>query len=188
MHPAVEALITGLALSADAVAVAIAAGMCADAQRRGRQALALAATFGGFQALMPALGWFAARALEDRLAAWDHWIAAALLIVIGLKMAWEGLRAGDDDAPRSAASWFAWRALLGLGLATSIDAAAVGATMGLTGSPLLVPALIIGATTFTCCLPAALLGTHLAKLGGSRAPILGGVVLIGLGVRAGIAG
>jgi len=179
-----ETILTGLALSADALAVAISAGMAADPAHRWRQGLMIAGMFGGFQALMPCLGWLAAAAFKDHVTTWGPWIAGSLLIGIGAKMGWEGIQRwhGDNDqgTPRN---WFAWGALLGLGLATSIDAAAVGVSLSLTGAPLLSSAAIIGVITFACCLPAFLLGIRLARLGGHRAPVLGGLVLIALGVR-----
>ena len=179
-----EILLTGLALSADAMAVAISAGMAADPARRWRQGLMIAGTFGGFQALMPCLGWLAAAAFKEHVANWGPWIAGGLLIGIGVKMGWEGIQqwkgSADGGAPRN---WFTPGALFGLGLATSIDAAAVGISLALTGAPLLSSAAIIGLITFICCLPAFLLGCRLARLGGHRAPVFGGLVLIGLGVR-----
>lgn len=181
MHPAATAAVTGLALSADAVAVAIAASAAAgSAPGRGRRALAMAATFGGFQALMPLLGWLGGAALKQPLAAVDHWIAFALLLLVGGKMAWEGWRADGDD---EAAGELGWRRLVILGVATSIDALAVGVTFAFIAMPLLLTVAIIGLTTFACCLPAGLLGARLAAIGHGRVQMAGGLVLVGLGAK-----
>jgi putative Mn2+ efflux pump MntP len=111
-------------------------------------------------------------------------LAGGLLVGIGVKMAAEGLRTGNADrGADNGRRWFAWGVLLSLGLATSIDAAAVGVSLALTKAPLLNAATIIGIITLACCLPAFLLGCRLARLGGHRAPLLGGLVLIALGVR-----
>lgn len=180
MHDAVTAITTGLALSADAVAVAIAATAAAGARPgRVRRAFAMAATFGGFQALMPLLGWLGGAALKEPLAAVDHWIAFVLLLAVGGKMAWEGWRGGDE----ADAGEMGWRRLLLLGVATSIDALAVGVTFAFIAMPLLLTVALIGATTFACCLPAGLLGGRLAALGHGRVQIAGGLVLVGLGAK-----
>lgn len=180
MHPAATAAITGLALSADAVAVSVCLGAAAAPGRAWRTALAAALTFGAFQALMPLLGWLGGAALKDALASVDHWIACALLAAVGGKMAWEGWRGDEDgDAARAAT----WRTLLLLGVATSLDALAVGVGFAFIDIPLALTVAIIGGITFLCCLPAALLGRRLGEKMGARVQIAGGLVLVGLGVK-----
>ncbi len=174
-------LITAIGLSMDAVAVSIAAGL--SATRVGwRQAALMAATFGFFQAVMPAIGWALGSLGRQWIAAWDHWIAFALLAAIGGKMVWDALHPdADDDAPGS--DPFALRRLLLLGVATSIDALAVGVGFSLVEIPLLATVTIIGVTTAALCLPAVLLGRRLGERFAHRAGLIGGLVLIAIGVK-----
>lgn len=180
MHAAATAAVTGLALSADAVAVSVCLGAAAPAGRAWRTAIAAAATFGAFQALMPLLGWLGGAALKDALANIDHWIACALLAAVGGKMAWEGWHGDDACAANRGAGW---RVLLLLGVATSLDALAVGVGFAFIDIPLALTVAIIGGTTFLCCLPAALLGRRLGERAGARVQVAGGLILVGLGAK-----
>jgi manganese efflux pump family protein len=172
------ALVTGAALSMDAVAASISSSM--TARRVGwPQAVKMAAAFGLFQAVMPAIGYACGLAFRGWVEAIDHWIAFALLGLIGARMIYESRR-GDDD---SQSDPFSTRRLLLLSVATSIDALAVGVSFSLLGVPLLVTVAVIGAVTFALCLPAVWLGKRLGKLMAKRAELLGGIVLIIIGVK-----
>lgn len=181
--PILTALATGVGLSMDAMAVCISSGLACGGRVRPVQALAMAGTFGAFQALMPTLGYLGGTALSGCLTSFDHWVAFGLLAAVGGKMLWEGRGKDDDERPRG--DPFAWRYLLLLGIATSIDALAVGVTIAV--EPGLLPwwrsVLLIGATTFLLCLPAAWLARAFAWLGHGRAQLIGGAVLVGLGVK-----
>lgn len=173
-------LAVGLAM--DAVAVAAARGLAAPAIRA-RHVVRVALLFGGFQALMPALGW----ALGDRLgpifARWDHWVAFGLLAALGGKMLLDAVR--DDGAPldgRDDQALFGWRVLLVLAVATSIDAFAAGITLPLFGPPAISIALI-GGVTAVLSAAGVLAGRQLGGHAGRRLDVLGGVVLIGLGAK-----
>ncbi|HSK00740.1 MAG TPA: manganese efflux pump, partial [Kofleriaceae bacterium] len=126
----VLALALGLAM--DATAAAAACGVAAPALRARHYAI-VAAYFGGSQALMPLLGWLLAAWIGPAFIAWDHWIAFVLLGGIGAKMlhgAWRGGDSGEPEArPAREADVFGARVMLGLAIATSIDAAAAGVTL-----------------------------------------------------------
>lgn len=174
------ALLLALGLSMDAVAVSICAGLARPGERFWR-AMRMPLAFGFFQALMPLLGWLGGQTFVERIAAWDHWIAFALLAGIGGKMLWEAWR-GEDECP-AGGDPFAWGRLLVLSVATSIDALAAGLSIALIGLHVGVTVAIIGATTALLCLPAVRLGGRLGERWASRAEVVGGLVLIAIGVR-----
>jgi putative Mn2+ efflux pump MntP len=163
----------------DAVAVSISSGM-ARRKPSWRDALAMAATFGAFQALMPTLGAVLGLAFRDAIEAWDHWIAFAILAAVGAHMIKESL---EDDPERPRAHPFQWRSLLVLGIATSLDAAAVGLTLPLIDVPIGYSVALIGLVTFALCVPAVRLGSSLGSRFAHRAELAGGLVLIGIGVK-----
>lgn len=175
------ALGLALGLAMDATAVAAVQGLAGRETRRG---LRLALLFGGFQAGMAALGWLGGRTLGDTFAAWDHWLAFGLLLLLGAKMLWEA-RGGDDhddglgDKPRPQAPW---RLDLTLAVATSIDALAAGVTLPLVAPPAL--ALVaIGVVTALASLTAYAFAMRLGSRTGARLNALGGVVLIAMGTK-----
>jgi putative Mn2+ efflux pump MntP len=189
----VLALALGLAM--DATAAAAACGVAAPALRARHYAI-VAAYFGGFQAVMPLLGWLLAAWIGPAVAAWDHWIAFALLGGIGAKMmhgAWRGGEAGSEGGdgdgggpearPAREADVFGARVMLVLAIATSIDAAAAGITLPMFGVPIAISIATIGVTTAA----AAALGLAAGRRAGARLgrglDALGGAVLIGLGVK-----
>lgn len=169
------ALAFGLAM--DATAVAAARGLGAG---RSREAVVLPLLFGGFQAGMAALGWFAGRWAGPYIAAWDHWVAFGLLVVIGGKMLFDAWRGGGDDGPRGPATL---TLALGLALATSIDAAAAGLTLPLVPVAPWIALLLIGVVTTACSAAGYLVGGFAGKHLGSKLEVVGGLVLIGIGVR-----
>lgn len=172
---AAMALAFGLAM--DATAVAAARGL---AGHRAREAVVLPLLFGGFQSAMAALGWLAGLWLGPYIAAWDHWVAFGLLVLIGGKMlrdAWRG--ANGDPAPAPATMML----YLGLALATSIDAAAAGLTLPLVPATPWIALVLIGAITVGCSAIGYLAGRIIGKRFGSKLEALGGLVLIGIGIQ-----
>ena len=184
-------------LSMDAAAVAAARGLAAP--RVGlREVARIALYFGGFQAAMPLLGWLLGREVGPLLAAWDHWVAFALLAGLGAKMLWDA-RSEDDDAAEVAATeraleWsagpeaaaenlFRHRTLVALAVATSIDAFAAGLTLPLLRAPVALTVITIGVVTASLSAAALLLGKRLGAALGSKLDVLGGVILIALGAR-----
>jgi putative Mn2+ efflux pump MntP len=173
-------LLIALGVSADAFAVALGKGL--QMQRlRVRDALALALTFGLFQALMPVLGWLLGRGLRDYIVDVDHWIAFTLLVLIGAKMIWEAVHPSDDEAETE--DGIPLRELLVLGVATSVDALAVGISFAFLEVAIAGAATAIGVVTFGV----SLVGVHLGHRAGLRfrtpAEVVGGVILILIGTR-----
>jgi len=172
------ALAFGLAM--DATAVSAARGLAAH---RPRELVILPLVFGGFQAGMAALGWFAGVTVGPYIERWDGWVAFALLLLIGGKMVLDGLRGGDADddgraPPRATAMLY-----LGLGLATSIDAAAAGLTLPLLPVAPWVALVLIGVVTAGCSAAGFLAGRYVGERFGNKLAIFGGLVLIGIGVQ-----
>jgi putative Mn2+ efflux pump MntP len=168
----IAALILALGLAMDATAVAAARGLL----RRPGEALALPLLFGGFQAGMAALGWLLGAWGGRYVAAFDHWIAFGLLVLIGGKMLVEAVRGGEDEHPREGG----WKLWLLLALATSIDAAAAGITLPLVPAAPWISLSLIGAVTAVCSAVGYAAGS---KAGGAKLEIAGGVILIGLAVK-----
>ena len=142
--------------------------------------LSLGLAFGAAQGLMPLLGWALADTFEGAFQAVDHWIAFILLAVLGGRMLTEAFSADEERKPGEHSR------LLGLAtaaFATSIDAAAAGMTFNLLGLAVPVACLTIGATTAVLCTAGYLLGSRVPERMGKMAEVLGGLVLIGLGVR-----
>jgi len=169
------ALAFGLAM--DATAVAATRGLLG----RSRELVILPLLFGVFQGGMSALGWLGARAGGATFEAWDHWIAFGLLLGLGAKLLYEALTpGGPDDTPDPRTGLFV---LLGLAVATSIDAAAAGVTLPTLDVEVWVSLLLIGVITAVCSALGYVLGRRAGAAFGPRLEVVGGVVLIGLGVR-----
>ena len=175
--------VLALGLSMDAMAVAAARGL-ATPHVRAVHVVKIALFFGGFQALMPLLGWMIGAAFGEHVRAWDHWIAFVLLGAIGLKMLWDarpGAHADDEAAPSS--DPFAPRVLLVLSIATSIDALAAGVTLPMLEAPMLVTLSTIGVTTAVLSAIGLLVGRRFGAMLGKRLDVIGGLALVGLGTK-----
>ncbi len=167
----------GLAL--DAFAVAVVAGSVLP-RVTPRHYFRLSFHFGLFQAMMPVLGWFAGAGVVDYAGGWDHWIAFLVLAYIGGKMlitpaeGGNGERSGDPTRGLT---------LVALAVATSIDALAVGFSLGLLNKTIALPAVIIGvvAAVFTLC--GMKLGRRVGATFGAWVQRAGGLVLIGIGLK-----
>lgn len=171
----IEALFLALALAMDAFAVALTQGARFRPSPRG--GLAIALTFGVFQALMPLAGWVIGAVALIYVEAVDHWIAFGLLTFLGVRML--GGHVGEEEAARALTG----RTLLIAGVATSIDALAAGITLPTLGlSPWLAVALI-GLVTFVMSGAGVVLGRRAGDHWGEWAERIGGVILIGLGVK-----
>jgi len=177
---AILALSTGLAM--DAAAVSAARGMAVPRVRFRHVAL-VAVFFGGFQALMPVVGWVVGSRIGPLVEQWDHWIAFILLGAIGAKMLWEAYGAGPDAPPRTEAELFAPRVMFFLAVATSIDALAVGITLPMLDAPFGLSIATIGVTTAVLCVGGLYVGRKAGAMLGRRLDILGGLILIGLGLK-----
>jgi len=175
---AILALSVGLAM--DATAVSAARGMAVP-RVRPRHALLVAVFFGGFQALMPVIGWLVGSRIGPLVEAWDHWIAFVLLGAIGAKMIWESRDAKGAATQRSEEELFGLRVMLLLAIATSIDALAVGITLPMLDAPFALSVTTIGVTTAVMCVVGLIVGRRAGAMFGRRLDFLGGVILIGVG-------
>ena len=169
-----------IALALDAFAVAVVTGL-ADLPLTHRRVFRLAFHFGMFQALMPAAGWVAGRAVYRWVEPFDHWVAFALLGFVGGRMIWGALLGGDQK--RGPGDTTRGWSLLMLSVATSIDALAVGLSFAMMGSAILVPALVIGVVAAALTAAGMLLGRWVGAAWGRRVEVLGGAILIAIGVR-----
>ncbi|WP_437721746.1 manganese efflux pump MntP [Sorangium sp. So ce861] len=174
-------LLLALGLAMDATAVSAARGLAVPVIRARHVAL-VAGFFGGFQALMPLIGWLLGARVGPLVQAWDHWIAFGLLGAIGGKMLWEARAGGDDDgdAPKDL---FALKVMFVLAIATSIDALAIGFTLPMLNAPLALSLVTIGITTAVLSAIGLFAGRRFGAMLGKRLDVAGGVVLIGLGVK-----
>jgi putative Mn2+ efflux pump MntP len=169
------------ALAMDAFAVAIVAGLTVCPLTR-RHVFRLAFHFGLFQALMPVLGWLAGSVVYRYIAAFDHWVAFGLLAFVGGKMLWGALVAPEDEHPPCGDPTSGW-ALVLLSIATSIDALAVGLSLAMLGSPIVVPAVVIGVVAAAFTAVGLALGRRIGVAWGRRVEVIGGLVLLLIGVR-----
>ena len=173
-----ELFILALGLSMDAFAVSICKGLGLGKIRPRHMAIA-GAWFGGFQALMPLIGYYLGRFFAEIITAYDHWVAFALLLVIGGKMIWEAMEKEQEDVDGAMDP----KTMLLLAIATSIDALAVGVTFAFLEVNILPAVLFIGLTTFVC----SALGVKVGSVFGARykekAELAGGVVLVLIGLK-----
>ena len=176
-----ELVLTAVALSMDALAVSVTYGMTMKHWDVGK-AVRVAACFGAFQALMPALGWLAGMSVRDYIEAVDHWVAFVLLGTLGLKMVYDSLR-GGEQAEAENRSLDNPRTLLLMAVATSIDALAVGISLALTRVNIGETAGVIGGITFVICLLGVGLGKRAGGLLQKHAGLVGGLILVGIGVK-----
>jgi putative Mn2+ efflux pump MntP len=170
-----------LALSMDAFAISVGLSLSRDGLR-GARSLRLASLFGLFQFMMPIAGWTAGQTVIRLIAAYDHWIAAGLLVFVGGKMVLESFHK-EERIERKAADVTRGFSLILLSVATSLDALAVGLSFGALRVPILLPAAVIGVVCFTVTLAGTKIGPLLGKLAGKWAEIAGGVVLLLIAVK-----
>lgn len=173
--------ITGiaLALAMDAFAVAVAEGVVIR-RLHIRHALTVAAWFGGFQALMPLLGWFGGSTVHRLVSGWDHWIAFGLLAAIGGKMVLEAFEIGEVEKRTDA---MGTRMAFLLAVATSIDALAVGFSFAMVKVAILEPVIVIGCITFAMSFLGVWIGTRFGSFFEKKVELVGGLVLIGIGLK-----
>lgn len=167
-------------LAMDATAVCLGAGATGRVRDR-RAAFRLVFHFGLFQMLMPVLGWLVGRSLIGILRHVDHWLAFALLAIVGGRMILAGLRPGAGDEPRGdpTRGW----SLVALSVATSIDALAVGLGLAVLDVAIWLPCLLIGVITAAMSWGGLALGGVLHARWGNRMEVAGGVLLVLIGLQ-----
>ena len=173
-----ELFIIAVSLSMDAFAVSICKGLSTGRPRPGH-CLICGGWFGGFQALMPLLGWLLGVRFQGMIVSVDHWIAFFLLGIIGFNMVRES-RGGEAEELDSS---FGPAAMLPLAVATSIDALAVGVTFAFLKVDIVPAVLFIGVTTFVLSAAGVKVGSVFGVRYKGRAELAGGLVLIGMGIK-----
>ncbi|MGL5977985.1 MAG: manganese efflux pump MntP family protein [Erysipelotrichaceae bacterium] len=173
-------IIISISLAMDAFTVSIAKGMCLRTHIK-KQAFLMAATFGIFQAVMPLIGWFAGTYFEQFIRNIDHWIAFGLLGIIGLKMIYEAMHEDDDE--EEACEILTTKKLMILGVATSIDALAVGISFSLFDVNIWIAITLIGLITFVLSYFGALFAHKVGHKFGKYAELAGGSILVLIGLK-----
>lgn len=176
-----ELIFIGIGLSMDAFAVAICKGL-AMKKINIRQCLLIAVFFGGFQALMPLVGWLLGHQFQSYITKIDHWIAFALLVFLGVKMLLDARKEEEEDDIAEKES-LDIKELFMMAIATSIDALAVGITFAFLQVKILSSVSIIGIITFAFSVAGVFIGNMFGSKFKNKATILGGVILIGIGVK-----
>lgn len=174
----IDIFLIGIALSMDAFAVSICKGLSVK-KVSAKHVLTVGVYFGGFQALMPTLGFLLGYRFESFITSIDHWIAFILLALIGGNMIREAL--GKDEEHEN--DDFSFKAMLPLAVATSIDALAVGISFAFLGVDIVTAALLIGATTFVLSGAGIFVGNIFGSKYKSKAELAGGIVLILIGAK-----
>jgi putative Mn2+ efflux pump MntP len=172
-------VLIAIGLAMDSLAVSITSGL-AMKELKISKALKIAIFFGLFQALMPVVGWLAGLSLTDLISGIDHWIAFALLSLIGCKMIYESIRLESREKVIDPMNVYL---LLMLSIATSIDALAVGMTFAFLEVSIVTPIIIIGVVTFLLSLLGVFVGNRVGHLFEKKIGIAGGLILIGIGIR-----
>ena len=178
----VELFLIGVGLSVDAFAVSICKGL-GMSRLNMRQAVVISLFFGGFQALMPLIGWALGSQLADLITPIDHWIAFALLAFVGGKMLWDAFHEDDEQEGDAKDTKLDLKELLMLAIATSIDALAVGITFAFLQVAIVPSVIIIGVTTFVLSFVGVAVGHFFGARFEKPATIAGGVVLILIGAK-----
>ena len=173
-----ELFIIAVGLSMDALAVAICKGL-SMAKMSWKKGIIVGLWFGGFQALMPLIGYLLGAQFESRITAFDHWIAFILLGLIGGNMFREGV-SGDEEKSDDSVSI---KSMLPLAIATSIDALAVGVTFAFLRVNIVYAVSFIGVITFLLSTVGVKVGNVFGARYKSKAEIAGGVILILMGLK-----
>lgn len=176
----VELFLIGVGLSMDAFAVSICKGLGMKRLNMG-QALVIGLFFGGFQALMPLIGYYIGSQFAELITKYSHWVAFILLALIGVNMIRESFSKEKEEASAS----FSFKTMLPMAIATSIDALAVGVALSLSlgDASIYPPVLIIGFTTFVISAAGVKIGNVFGDKFESKAEFAGGVILILVGLK-----
>ncbi len=177
-----QLLLIAVGLAMDAFAVSVCKGLNMR-KTDYKYACLLGLFFGGFQAIMPTIGWILGRQFEQYITDYDHWIAFLLLAFIGGKMIAESFKKDDEYAGSSAPVSYNFKELFMLAVATSIDALAVGITFAFLGVHIAGAASLIGIVTFALSVFGVAVGSKFGAKYKSKAERMGGIVLVGIGLK-----
>jgi putative Mn2+ efflux pump MntP len=175
----ISIFLIAIGLNFDSLAVSISAGLVIK-DIRFRQAIRIAFVFAFFQGLMPLLGWFIGTQIRDLIKDYDHWISFALLFLIGAKMIYESFKKEEDKSPLNPLKLIV---MTGMAVATSIDALVVGVSFAFIDVNIIISIAIIGSMTFIVAMLGMLLGKKAGGLFGKKMEIVGGLILIGIGLK-----
>ncbi|MGE5340308.1 MAG: manganese efflux pump MntP family protein [Candidatus Omnitrophota bacterium] len=175
----ISIILLAIGLSMDASAVSLSSFIVIE-KVKVRDVLIMAFCFGLFQAAMPLIGWFAGSRFRYLIEKYDHWIAFILLCIIGGKMIYESFKKPEE---KEAIDPMKILSLLGLSVATSIDALAAGLSFGFLRLPIVTVITIIGATTFTFSFVSGMIGKYVGAKFSSRMEFIGGIILFGIGIK-----
>lgn len=173
----ITVLLIALGLSMDSLAVSITGGICMHPFCI-RKSLKMAIYLGVFQGMMTWLGWALGISFSSYITDFDHWIAFVLLAYLGGKMVYESFRKEEHHTVT-----FSHKTLFALGIATSIDALAVGVSLAFLKTSIWFPATFIALVTFILSLTGVLCGFRFGKIKGLKIELIGGLILIGIGIK-----
>ncbi len=177
-----ELFLMGVGLAMDAFAVSVCKGLGMVKVNK-KQAVTIGLFFGGFQALMPFIGWVLGRQFEQYIKSVDHWVAFILLGFIGGKMMVESFKKEEDGVVKKEDMPLNIKEMFVLALATSIDALAVGITFAFLGTPIVEAITIIGCTTLVISIGGVYIGNFFGSKYKNRAEFAGGLILVLLGLK-----
>jgi putative Mn2+ efflux pump MntP len=172
-------LLLSIGLSFDTFAVSISCGL-KEKDMNFVGASRIAIIFGIFQALMPVLGWLIGSSVKNYIASFDHWLAFGLLGLIGIKMIVDNLRSRDEER---SINFISFKVIVSLAFATTIDAFIVGITFAFLNINLPLAIVTIGIVTYIFAMVGMIFGQKMGKHFGQRIEIVGGLILIGIGLK-----
>lgn len=174
----IEIIVLSLGLAMDATAVSLTDGL-SDRKIKISKALLIGLTFGFFQAMMPLLGFLFGNLFAELIETLDHWIALVLLGYLGGKMLYDGFKKGEEEEIKK----LNFKNLLIQGVATSIDAFAVGISFATLHVDITLAVCSIGIITMVLSTIGVLIGKKFGDLLNNKATILGGLILVGMGIK-----
>ncbi len=177
----IEIVLLALGLSMDALAVAMCLGLTITNKKRSK-ALIIGLYFGGFQFLMPVIGYYLGTTFADQIKSFDHWVAFGLLFLVGGKMIKESIEQGDS-CPNIGEPSMRFKKMLPLAIATSIDALAVGISFAFLQVNVYHASSIIGVITLVLSSIGVMLGNILGSKCKAKAELLGGIILVLIGLK-----
>lgn len=172
-------ILIAIGLSFDTFAVSVSTGLTISKISFG-QAFRIAIILAFFQAIMPLAGWFLGSQVANLISNYDHWIAFGLLTILGIKMIYESFK---NNSVKTDSNNLTLPVLVGMAIATSIDALVVGVSFAFVKLNIYYTILIIGATTFLVAMIGMLLGKKVGGKFGTKMEIFGGLILIGIGIK-----
>jgi manganese efflux pump family protein len=172
-------ILIGIGLSFDTFAVSVSTGLMIS-HIRFLQGVKVAIVLAFFQALMPFIGWFSGKQVAQFMEEYDHWIAFGLLAVLGFKMIYESLKKEEE---KKSFNPLKFTVLIGVAIATSIDALVVGVSFAFINMNIIWSVFVIGVITFLVAMLGMLFGKKVGSRFGQRMEIVGGLILIGIGIK-----